>query len=86
MIYQYKNFKNFLIFLKKMYMVHIKEHDKTIFTKDIAKDDAIVLHCLPAHRCAEISSEILDKYSPYIFDESENRLHAQKAVLVKLIS
>ncbi|MGL4569475.1 MAG: ornithine carbamoyltransferase [Clostridium sp.] len=51
-----------------------------------AKDDAIVLHCLPAHRGEEITSEILDRYSPSIFDEAENRLHAQKAVLVKLIS
>ncbi|MEG1003255.1 ornithine carbamoyltransferase [Clostridium sp.] len=51
-----------------------------------AKDDAIVLHCLPAHRGEEITSEILDRYSPSIFDEAENRLHAQKAVLVKLMS
>lgn len=53
---------------------------------DIAKDDAIVLHCLPAHRGEEISSEVLDRYSPSIFDEAENRLHVQKAVLVKLMS
>ena len=53
---------------------------------DIAKDDAIVLHCLPAHRGEEISSEILDKYSYSIFDEAENRLHVQKAVLVKLMN
>ena len=52
----------------------------------IAKDDAIVLHCLPAHRDEEISSEVLDRYSPSIFDEAENRLHVQKAVLVKLMS
>lgn len=51
-----------------------------------AKDDAIVLHCLPAHRGEEITSEILDRYSPSIFDEAENKLHAQKAVLVKLMS
>ncbi|MBT9832275.1 ornithine carbamoyltransferase [Clostridium baratii] len=53
---------------------------------NIAKDDAIVLHCLPAHRGEEISSEVLDRYSPSIFDEAENRLHVQKAVLVKLMS
>lgn len=53
---------------------------------NIAKDDAIVLHCLPAHRGEEISSEVLDRYSPSIFDEAENRLHVQKAILVKLMS
>ncbi|MGL4773513.1 MAG: ornithine carbamoyltransferase [Clostridium sp.] len=51
----------------------------------LAKKDAIVLHCLPAHREEEISSEVLENYSHIIFDESENRLHAQKAVLVKLM-
>ena len=52
---------------------------------ELAKDDAIVLHCLPAHREEEISAEILEKHSDTIFNESENRLHAQKAVLVKLL-
>ncbi|WP_238882151.1 ornithine carbamoyltransferase [Clostridium sp. YIM B02551] len=50
-----------------------------------AKDDAIVLHCLPAHRDEEITSEILESHSSEIFEEAENRLHAQKAVLVKLL-
>lgn len=50
-----------------------------------AKKDAIVLHCLPAHREEEISSEVLEANAQIIFDESENRLHAQKAVLVKLL-
>ena len=51
----------------------------------LAKNDAIVLHCLPAHREEEISAEILEKHSETIFNESENRLHAQKAILVKLL-
>jgi ornithine carbamoyltransferase len=51
----------------------------------LAKDDAIVLHCLPAHREEEITSEILEKHADVIFEEAENRLHAQKAVLVKLL-
>ena len=51
----------------------------------LAKNDAIVLHCLPANREKEITKEILDEQSNEIFDESENRLHVQKAILVKLI-
>lgn len=47
--------------------------------------NSLVLHCLPAHRDEEISSETFDKHSNEIFDEAENRLHAQKAVLVKLL-
>lgn len=51
----------------------------------LAKDDAIVLHCLPAHREEEITEEILEKHSNTIFEEAENRLHVQKAILVKLM-
>lgn len=47
-----------------------------------AKKDAIVLHCLPAHRGEEISAQVLESNAGPIFDEAENRLHAQKAVLV----
>lgn len=50
-----------------------------------AKSDAMVLHCLPAHRGEEISAEIMDIHAKYIFEEAENRLHAQKAVLVTLM-
>ncbi len=50
----------------------------------LAKEDAMVLHCLPAHREEEISTEVFEKNAKYIFDEAENRLHAQKAVMVKL--
>lgn len=50
-----------------------------------AKPDAIVQHCLPAHRGEEITAEVFEKHSQEIFDEAENRLHAQKAVLVKLL-
>lgn len=52
---------------------------------NIAKPNAIVLHCLPAHRGEEITSEIIEEHKAEIFDESENRLHAQKAILVKLM-
>ena len=52
----------------------------------LAKNDAIVLHCLPAHREEEITEEILEAHADTIFEEAENRLHAQKAILVKLLS
>ena len=51
----------------------------------VAKPDAMVLHCLPAHRGEEITDEVFESHATEIFDEAENRLHAQKAVLVKLL-
>ncbi|WP_294400856.1 ornithine carbamoyltransferase [uncultured Clostridium sp.] len=51
-----------------------------------ANEDVMVLHCLPCHRNEEVTAEILEEHADEIFDESENRLHAQKAVLVKLIN
>jgi len=47
-----------------------------------AKKDAMVLHCLPAHRGEEITADVLEAHANEIFDEAENRLHAQKAVMV----
>ena len=51
-----------------------------------AKPDAMVQHCLPAHRGDEITAEIFEAHANEIFEEAENRLHAQKAVLVKLLA
>ncbi len=51
----------------------------------VAKPDAMVLHCLPAHREEEITAEVFEAHAEEIFEEAENRLHAQKAVLVKLM-
>ena len=51
----------------------------------LAKADAMVLHCLPAYREQEITNEVFEEHADEIFDEAENRLHAQKAVLVKLL-
>ncbi|AOM82982.1 ornithine carbamoyltransferase [Salisediminibacterium beveridgei] len=50
-----------------------------------AKDDYIFLHCLPAHRGEEVTSEIIDGSHSVVFEEAENRLHAQKAILKKLL-
>ncbi|MBO5773607.1 MAG: ornithine carbamoyltransferase [Clostridia bacterium] len=51
-----------------------------------ANSGAMVLHCLPAHRGEEITAEVLESHANEIFEEAENRMHAQKAVLVKLMS
>ncbi len=50
-----------------------------------AHADAMVMHCLPAHRGEEITAEVFENHAQEIFDEAENRLHAQKAVMVKLM-
>ena len=52
---------------------------------DAANTGAMVLHCLPAHRGEEITAEVLEAHADEIFEEAENRLHAQKAVLVRLL-
>ncbi len=48
---------------------------------DAAAEHAIFLHCLPAHRGEEVTSEVIDSHRSVVFDEAENRIHAQKAVL-----
>jgi ornithine carbamoyltransferase len=51
-----------------------------------ASPDAVVMHCLPAHRGEEITSDVMDGPRSIIFEQSENRLHAQKALLVELLA
>ena len=50
-----------------------------------AKPDAMVQHCLPAHREEEITEKVFEAHADEIFEEAENRLHAQKAVMVKVM-
>lgn len=52
----------------------------------VAHADAMVLHCLPAHREEEITKKVFEAHAKEIFEEAENRLHAQKAVMVKLMA
>jgi ornithine carbamoyltransferase len=53
---------------------------------DMAAPDAIVMHCLPAHRGEEISASVIDGDRSVVWDQAENRLHAQKALLAWLLA
>ena len=51
-----------------------------------ANPEAIVMHCLPAHRGQELTDDVMDGPHSVVFDQAENRMHAQKAVLVRLMA
>ena len=53
---------------------------------DVAAPDVLYMHCLPAHRGEEISAELMDNPDTVIWDEAENRLHAQKALIEFLLN
>jgi ornithine carbamoyltransferase len=51
-----------------------------------AKPDAIFMHCMPAHRGDEVTDEVMDSSTSVVFDQAENRLHTEKALLALLLS
>ena len=61
------------------------EYQVTDQVMSMANKDAIFMHCLPAHRDEEVATSVIDGSQSVIFDEAENRLHAQKAVMYKLM-
>ena len=63
-----------------------KNFQVTQSVMDVANQDALFMHCLPAHRGEEVSAEVIDGKQSVIFSEAENRLHAQKALLEFLMS
>ena len=66
----------------------VVEHRRQVNEKlmDIAHPDCLFMHCLPAHRGEEISEHMLDHKNSVVWDEAENRLHAQKALMEFLLN
>jgi len=69
--------KRMKVFLPK-YQVNSKLMEK-------ASSDALFMHCLPAHRGNEVTADVIDGVRSIVFDQAENRLHVQKALILKLM-
>ena len=70
---------------QKLRQVAFKDYQVTAQVMAAAKPDALFMHCLPAHRGEEVSADVIDGVQSVVFDEAENRLHAQKALLELLL-
>jgi ornithine carbamoyltransferase len=70
---------------QKQREIAFKDYQVNADVMKAANDDALFMHCLPAHRGEEVSAEVIDGTQSVIFDEAENRLHAQKALLEFLL-
>jgi ornithine carbamoyltransferase len=70
---------------KEIRLKAFKDYSVTPELMGHAKKDAIFMHCLPAHRGYEVVDEVIDSKQSVVFDEAENRLHAQKAVMLALM-
>ena len=69
---------------KKKYK-HLSSYQVNSKLMSQAQSNAIFLHCLPAHRGEEVTADVIDGKQSVVFDEAENRLHAQKAVMALLM-
>jgi ornithine carbamoyltransferase len=70
---------------KEKRLKDLRDYQINMKLVSLAAKDCIVLHCLPAHRGQEITDDVIESPNSAIFDEAENRLHAQKVLLVRLI-
>jgi ornithine carbamoyltransferase len=66
---------------QKARMIKFADYQVNKELMDLANADALFMHCLPAHRGEEVSAEVMDNLESVVWDEAENRLHAQKALL-----
>jgi ornithine carbamoyltransferase len=66
-------------------LAELKDYQVNAKVMAQAKKDAIFMHCLPAHRGEEVAADVIDGKQSVVFDEAENRLHAQKAILAELM-
>jgi len=67
-------------------LAHFESYQVNSALMSLAKSDALFMHCLPAHRGEEVSAELLDSPNTVVWDEAENRMHSQKALLEFLLS
>ena len=67
-------------------LARFRDHQVDTTLMDLARPDALFMHCLPAHRGEEVSAELMDDPRAVVWDEAENRLHAQKALIEFLLT